>query len=106
MRIKEILEDRNHYHKLEILAAKAWRLSQEIMSNLSHLEKIYSNNYSDWDNLLYAMDIQIKVFKELVNGLVPNFKSSYPMDSAKEAIETLSSQYSIMVIKRSKLNKQ
>jgi len=107
MKITEILEDKTDYHQLDIISSKAFYLAQKVINNLLYLEKIYFNidDVLNWNDLVAEQDRQIAIFKENLDDLIPRLRSLYPMESAKSAVEELSSKYSTMIIKRSKLNK-
>lgn len=105
MKLKEILENKNDYHKVDIIVSKAVLLADRIIKNLVYLKSIQTNidNISNWDDLLNELDRQILIFQERIQEILPHLHSFEFLQSAKSAIDILSFKQSEIFLKRTEL---
>lgn len=105
MKLKEILENKNDYHQIDIIVSKAILIAERIIRNLVYLKSIQSNidNVSNWEELLNELDKQISTFQKRIQEILPHLYSLEFLESAKTAIEILSSKQSEIILKRTEL---
>jgi len=105
MKLKEILENKNDYHQIDIIVSKAMLIADRIIRDLAYLKSIQSNidNVSNWEDLLNELDKQVSIFQKRIQEILPHLHSLEFLESAKTAIEILSSKQSEIILKRTEL---